>query len=83
VTGGAQQWFDDTERSAMMDQHDLLEVLLDIADELDVAVGKRPGCEFCRAESNRAAGGFDCPDCLLPVAARRRWCGPLGRGGAP
>ena len=39
VTAVAQQRFDDGERSAMIDLHDLVEVLLAIADELDPPFG--------------------------------------------
>ena len=36
VTAVAQRAYDDGERSAMIDLHDLVEVLLAIADELEV-----------------------------------------------
>jgi hypothetical protein len=73
VTAIAQQRYDDGERSAMIDLHDLLELLLAIADELEIPDDNRPGCEFCRAESNRPPGEFDCPYC------QARW--PLGVAG--
>jgi len=65
VTAVAQQRFDDGERSAMIDLHDLVEVLLAIADELDPPFGTdaTPGCEFCRRDDNRPDGAFTCPYC--------------------
>ena len=63
VTAIAQRAYDDGERSAATDLHDLVEVLLAIADELEVPVDNRPGCEFCRADANRPAGEFVCPYC--------------------
>ena len=39
VTAVAQQRFDDGERSAAIDLHDLVEFLLAIADELDPPLG--------------------------------------------
>ena len=39
VTAAAQRAYDEGERSAMIDLHDLVEVLLAIADELDPPFG--------------------------------------------
>jgi hypothetical protein len=63
VTAAAQRAFDDGERSAMIDLHDLVEVLLAIADELDPPFDTTRGCEFCRAECNRTDDPFTCPYC--------------------
>ena len=39
VTAAAQRAYDDGERSAMIDLHDLVEVLLAVADEIDPPFG--------------------------------------------
>ena len=63
VTATMQRRYDDGERSAMIDLHDLIEVLLTIADEFDPPVVGARGCEFCRAECNRPDGPYTCPYC--------------------
>ncbi len=68
VTATMQRRYDDGEVSAMIDLHDLIEVLLSIADEIDPPlVGQEApdtrGCEYCRAEFNRPDGQFTCPYC--------------------
>lgn len=54
-----------TQKRRPIDDHDLIEMLLAIADELDpempAAVGD--GCEFCRADCNRPYGAYKCPYC--------------------
>ena len=63
VTAVMQRRFDEGERSAAIDLHDLIEVLLTIADELDPPVAGARGCEYCRADFNRTDDEFTCPYC--------------------
>ena len=63
VTAVMQRRYDEGERSAAIDLHDLVEVLLTIADELDPPLVDARGCEFCRADFNRTDDELTCPYC--------------------
>lgn len=71
ITAAAQNAIDSGERSTAIDAHDVIELLLAIADKLDpVVYGDSPHvvtCPECNCEVSRQLSDVDPACCICPV----------------